>query len=124
MRWSKIKQRAESFLCEKFQGRLQIYLTSYDKFHRDEGRGWITFDGNEIYQAAGQDRRQQFYETIVGYPNVDVGEALRSEDPLLRLLAVCDRRVGRTRLEKIAAGKTGGPILMLVEERLKKDSNP
>lgn len=122
MRWSKIKERTADFLCEELCGRLQFYLTSYDKEHRERGRGWVTLDGDEIFSANGAEERQRFYETIVNYPNMAVEEALLSPDPLICALAIADRRVGKRRLQTMKDTNPTHPLVATVlAARLKRD---
>lgn len=42
--------------------------------------------------------RGDFYRAFREYDTQDVAESLQSEDPLVRVLAVLDRRVGKRRL--------------------------
>ena len=110
MRWSKIKQCAESFLCAELSGRLALYLTSYDPEHRERGRGWMTLDGEEVYSANGEKARQEFFEAVVAYPNLAVEDALAAEDPLTRILSLADRRVGKRRLRERGQDENSTPL--------------
>lgn len=49
MQWSKRKKRVESFFAEPVQGRLELRSTHYRGTHDEEGRGYITFDKQEIW---------------------------------------------------------------------------
>jgi hypothetical protein len=49
MQWSKRKKHVESFLSESVIGRLELRSTHYRGTHDEEGRGYITFDKEEIW---------------------------------------------------------------------------
>lgn len=49
MQWSKRKKNVESFFSDGVKGRLELRSTHYRGSHDDEGRGYITFDKNEIW---------------------------------------------------------------------------
>lgn len=48
MKWSKLKQRAESLFCNAVKGRIELRLTCYHKAEDQMGRGWITIDKVEV----------------------------------------------------------------------------
>lgn len=52
MRWSKLKQMAESLLCETLKGRIEYHWIKYRKSHDQTGTFRITFDGKEIFRAS------------------------------------------------------------------------
>jgi hypothetical protein len=52
MKWSKLKALLESRLAESLRGRLEFHVTRYRHAHDGSGRGWITLDGVEIYNAS------------------------------------------------------------------------
>ena len=48
-KWSKAKRKFQQLLETSLQNRLDINITEYRNTSGfDIGRGWITFDGNEI----------------------------------------------------------------------------
>ena len=49
MQWSKRKKKVEGFFSDLVQGRVELRSTHYRGSHDDEGRGYITFDKNEIW---------------------------------------------------------------------------
>lgn len=52
IKWSKLKQQVESLLAEPLQGRVQYHITMYKMsagHYEGHGRGWITFDGQEVW---------------------------------------------------------------------------
>jgi hypothetical protein len=49
MQWSKRKKKVEGFFSELVRGRVELRSTHYRGSHDEEGRGYITFDKNEIW---------------------------------------------------------------------------
>jgi hypothetical protein len=49
MQWSKAKARVEALLAAKVAARVALRVTGYRAAHDDEGRGWITVDGEEAW---------------------------------------------------------------------------
>ena len=52
MRWSKLKQLAEGFLCEPLQGRIHYHWVIHRKSHDQPGTFRMTLDGTEIFRAS------------------------------------------------------------------------
>lgn len=131
MRWSKIKQDMEALLAESLSGRIAFHATRYHEAHDSEGRGWMTLDGKEIvnfctlsawnreyeiesfcdsaHHGARLVRRSEGCYTLPEYQNVlreytktSIDRALVSDEPLIRALAMLDRRLGKRRLQKLA----------------------
>jgi len=48
IRWSKVKCRVEALLADSVAGRVAFHSTRYRKAHDQDGRAWITLDGEEI----------------------------------------------------------------------------
>ena len=49
MQWSKRKKKVEEFFSDSVKGRVELRSTHYRGTHDEEGRGYITFDKNEIW---------------------------------------------------------------------------
>ena len=49
MQWSKRKKKVEEFFSDEVKGRVELRSTHYRGTHDEEGRGYITFDKNEIW---------------------------------------------------------------------------
>jgi hypothetical protein len=120
MRWTKLKQLVEGMFAEEVRGRVALWTTRYEKAHDRFGRSWVTVDGVEVvsmsnYLAVGEgiaDGNSRRFEAGVfaGYDlpaamraflNLSIEGALASGNPLVRMLAVLDRRCGKRRLERI-----------------------
>ncbi len=122
MRWSKLKQQVESMFADDVRGRVELRTTRYSKAHDQFGRSWITVDGQEIvnmsnYLPSGStiaDNDPTRFErgVFAGYDlsqamrlfiTLSIDDALASDNPLIRALAVLDRRVGKRRLTRLVA---------------------
>jgi hypothetical protein len=49
MRWTNLKARAERCFSPSIKGRVELRSASYRESHDQEGRGYITVDGNEVW---------------------------------------------------------------------------
>jgi hypothetical protein len=47
-RWSAVVKDWEPFLAHSLSGRVRLHATHYRGAHDEEGRGWITLDGEQI----------------------------------------------------------------------------
>lgn len=122
MRWSKLKQHVEAMFAGGVRGRVELRTTRYEKAHDRFGRSWITIDGREVatmsnYLACGDsvaDGHPGRFEAGVfagydlplamrEYLTLSIDEAIASRNPLIRALAVLDRRAGERRLARIDA---------------------
>jgi hypothetical protein len=129
MRWTKLKQRIEERLADSVRDRVVFHMTSYRHAHDGEGRAWITIDGKEVanmcYWRANlegeyrpepvptifgtelppQDgimRPSLFAQSLFRYLSMSIDDAFKSNNFLIRAVALLDRRMGRRRLEKVS----------------------
>ncbi|PZD97265.1 hypothetical protein DNH61_02585 [Paenibacillus sambharensis] len=49
MQWSRLKKQLEDCLCDSLKGRIDFQSTRYRGSHDQQGRAWITFDKEIIY---------------------------------------------------------------------------
>ena len=122
MRWSKLKQQVEAMFADGVRGRVQLRTTRYEKAHDRFGRSWITVDGREVANmsnylpcgdsvADGNPRRFDVgvfagYDLPLAmreYLTLSIDRAIASPNPLIRALAVLDRRAGEGRLGRVDA---------------------
>ena len=115
--WSGIRNKLESdYLCPALRGRIQYFATSYWASHDQTGRAAIRLDGVEVlrsnyyayeqnywnrYQALRREGIGQddfFYEAFHEFDNQSIEKSLTSENPLVRVFALLDRRLGKRRL--------------------------
>lgn len=129
MQWSKLKTKVKSFICPELKGRIDFHLTSYRESHDGADKLWIAIDGQQVFSCKHYPRQwaeaeaysdglrgeeikdllhlreihgpDDFGYAIRTYLLIPVREALKSADPLLKALAVIDRRVGKRTLEKM-----------------------
>ena len=115
MSWSGMRSKLENeYLAASLRGHIQYYATSYNKCPDHEGRAAIRFDGKEEMAfmddtavRLGVFDQRSFYEAFSIFDNQSIEESLSSENMLVRIFAILDRRVGKRRLEKIRRGIEG-----------------
>ena len=64
MQWSKRKKRVESFFADSVKGRIELRATHYRATHDQQGRGYITFDKNEVWSMCTLSFYSDEYERI------------------------------------------------------------
>jgi len=127
MQWSQLKHRIEEQFAPALGGRLQIHYTVYRNLTEGDGRAWLTWDKEELFSRADMPSREkldapfdphaEFYDSardILGalhdYLRTPFADLLASPDPLVRALALADRRLGRRRFEKLAREELVHPL--------------
>jgi hypothetical protein len=114
MQWSKIKSRAESFICDSLKGRIEFFSTWYRDSGKDHiGRATILLDKKEVFEADTWKRifnrnefeRLDLHDALIEYPLLAINEALSSENPIIRGLAMVDKRFGKRSLREIKLDK-------------------
>lgn len=112
--WSKTKKQLKRFVCDSLKEKVDFFCSNY-RIHDGIGRTYITVDGKEVYNMCTLKRdyygnpregiysQVEFMEVLTGYFNSPIEESLNSENTLVRLLAVIDRRVGKRTLENMKA---------------------
>ena len=127
-KWSGIRNKLENdYLAPSLRGRIRYFVTAYRESHDgDKGRAAILLDGKQIlegntfervfhpcdwasYNAQtplfsqqsldyGQIDQWAFYKSFEEFDNQSIEKSLQSENLLVRIFAVLDRRVGKRRL--------------------------
>ena len=139
MKWSKLKQTIESGLATDVAERICFHTTRYRNAHDAVGRSWITVDGVEIANmqhlngpAASEnpDRLENGVFTAYDLPlamrqflNMSIDEALCSENPLIRAIAVVDRRTGKRRIQLLDPLEEIFPVNSMIRLRLEGSNN-
>lgn len=145
-KWSKIKKKLESFICDSLKGRVQFTVLNYRKAHDQTGRAFITVDKKEVLNmctlsannalyrkeqeilsqqnidydvyngqhnqaiqtqaheaimAEGIFAQYDFFDAVETYLNLPIEQALTSDNVLIKILSIIDRRVGKRTLEKM-----------------------
>ena len=106
MQWSKLKTRVQSLLEPELRKRIDFHATSYRKSHDEAERAWITVDGETVFTASwyqhqwgtAEARPQDFGDALRRYPDMAIAEAIRDPEPVIRALAMIDRRLGTRQL--------------------------
>ena len=120
--WSGIRNKLENdYLCPALRGHIQYFATSYSKSADHEGRAAIRVDGVEVLRSNyytyfenvwtkfhhlrsttlkdhGTFDQKVFYEAFGIFDNQSIEKSLVSENPLVRIFALLDRRLGKRRL--------------------------
>ena len=133
MRWSKLKQQIELRLAPELAGRIKFHTTRYRNAHDGMGRSWITLDDAEIIsmqhlggEGANEnpDRFENGVFTAYDLPismqqflSMNIDDALVSENPLVRAMAVIDRRLGKRRVQLLDATSEISPVNTLIRLR-------
>jgi len=135
MIWTRLKKTSEALLADSLQGRIEYHLARYGRgisyFMR---RAWITFDKEEIaifstikrvresYELAGEwnskdpqviahlDKegiftRDDFVNGLEEYIQLQVEDVVKSPKPIIRAIAMFDRRLGKRRLSSLLLPK-------------------
>jgi hypothetical protein len=107
MQWSKIKSRAESFICDSLNGRIEYFSTWYRNSGKDHiGRATILLDNKEIFEAdtwksifnRNEFERLDLHNALIEYSLLSINEAVQSENPIIKGLAMVDKRFGKRSL--------------------------
>jgi hypothetical protein len=64
MQWSKLKSRIEQFFTPTLRGRVELRSVRYRGAHDQEGRGYITVDGVEVWSMCSLKHEQIEWERI------------------------------------------------------------
>lgn len=110
--WSKTKKRLENLLCDSLKDRVDFHCSNY-RIHDGMGRTYITVDGDETYNMCtlkrdyyrqpreGAYSQVEFGEAVNAYLNSPIERLIESEDALIRILVILDRRIGKRTLENM-----------------------
>ena len=106
MRWSQLKSNLEALRAPALKKRVEIYQARYRYTLEEVGRIWLTIDSREIasFDTSSQYDDYQALADLKAYLRLPIDDALKSDSPLVRGLAVIDRRIGKRRLRSLDAG--------------------
>lgn len=127
--WSKIRDKLENeYLADSLKGRIRYFATAYRESHDgDKGRAAIYLDGKPIISGStfeewakpdhsyayeylspedgdlknGWFDQYDFYLSFEEYDNQSIEASLNSQNQLVRIFAVLDRRTGKRTLCKL-----------------------
>ena len=129
--WGNLKKQLTSLLCDSLKDKVAYYFTNYHKVHNVYGRATINYNKEELVEFAWVDRYVQeseeygefenlpkeeleakwmsegklsdydFIQSAISYLNMDISDALNSDNYLHRVFAYMDRRIGKRTLLKI-----------------------
>jgi hypothetical protein len=121
MQWSKLRIQFEAFFADSIKGRVRLHSTRYRGMHDQDGRDWITVDGEELvniphwyrwvvdarYNPRAPSELTPYTalclngglgRAMFSYRSLSIDEILRCDNILIRALGMLDRRVGKRRL--------------------------
>ena len=112
MQWSQAQKRFELLLAPSLKNRLKVHICEYRNTSGfDLGRGWLTFDGEEIVSVMIPSFYSKnfpfridtlnFAEAIIKYINLDIQEIKKSPDELINAFMFLDRRIGKRFIKNI-----------------------
>lgn len=128
--WKGMKKYLEQdMLCERLRGRVEYHFEVYSKFGSSSACFIVSLDGEVVKKfgfmfAIGQLIRQgqlgeneylwnipmnerdeyedsEFSEALRAYRNQPISDSLFSSNPIQRMFAIVDRRVGKRTLQKL-----------------------
>lgn len=123
--WAGLNKWLRECLCEELSDRITYFLTRYHQVHDSYGRAAIRLDGRELvcfswiemyrqerdgYAEAMKPKwdenctycEMDFLNAVLTFRNLAIQDALDSEDYIIKILAIMDKRVGKRTLEKIS----------------------
>lgn len=131
MRWSKLRQLVKERFAPELSGRLDINSAAYGNCTC--GHAWLTWDGEVIANFCtrahgnvrgwmrdgpsdrigpgelseyGEFRRQDAYQACWAYlHDLSIEEALTDQDPLVNMLALADKRLGKRRIAQLSSDR-------------------
>lgn len=124
MSWSTIRKKLEQeYLADALKGHIKYFVTRYRKCHDQEGRTAILYNGKEIIKGCffkwvenrfilddiireenievGGFDQQSFYHAFYIYNNQSIEESLKSDNIIIRIFSLLDKRVGKRTLLKL-----------------------
>jgi hypothetical protein len=121
MQWSKLKTRVLLLLDPALRKRIDFHVTSYRKSHDETEKAWITVDGEIVFTASwyqhqwgtADSKPQDFGDVLRQYPDMPIQKAIHDSDPLIRALAIVDRRLGARQLVLLKPRQDEHPLLAL-----------
>ena len=107
MRWTQLRTALKERLAPCLRERVALHQARYRYTREEVGRVWIALDGRELMSfdasrgPATTHADDAVLSQLEAYLSIAIDDALASPSPLLRALAVCDRRVGKRRLRSL-----------------------
>jgi hypothetical protein len=136
MQWSKLRKHIEELFADSLKGRVRLHETGYHGMHDEEGRNWITVDGQEIVNMPHwygwtlrdyvdrPDLPEKFANYVslfaegglrhamILYQEMSIRDVVQSQNVLVQAIGMLDRRVGKRRLRALEL-KDAHPLVQL-----------
>ena len=129
--WAGLKKQLNEFLCEALINRITYFLTRYHDVHNSYGRASIRFDGTELvcfswiemyhqeyavsavhkkdpklsYEDAIEQLKPEWDKNCTYYEMDFLDAALKSDNYIIKILAILDKRVGNRTLAQLSNNK-------------------
>jgi hypothetical protein len=102
MRWSQLKTRLIERCAPGLRKHVAVHQARYRYTREEVGRVWLTIDGREVvsFDASTYNDFGALVD-LEAYLSLTIDAALTSPSPLVRALAVIDRRVGKRKLRSL-----------------------
>ena len=118
--WSSLNQQLTGLLCNALKDRITYFCTTYSEVHNAYGRAAIRLDGKELVQFTWDKHYEQteaflksffdhdcilgnydFLNAVSAFREINIADALISDDCMIRILAILDRRCGKRTLQRL-----------------------
>ena len=100
---------------------------AWDEIDASKGRGTSYFESGEEMELGalvkGGISQYGFYDAFHIYANSDIDDSLKSSNPVVRLFAILDKRVGKRRLQNILPEVQTQPEWLQVFYKLRLDAD-
>jgi hypothetical protein len=141
--WSKMRNQLEQhYICETLKRHVAFFITRYPKASDTHTRIAVRVDGNEVLKSdfikwrkascetsddnlihnLGGFDAVEFYTAFYKYQNNSIENSLYDDDPLVRLLAILDKRVGKRRIQKLLLAIKEQPTWLQYFYNLRKEA--
>ncbi len=138
MIWSKSKRALKLLLADSVRDHVEYHMTRYGPgLSSIMTRAWVTWDGKEIAhmstvevlmeayqqqqradpagemvdQRPGLLSRYAFEKAVEFYLEAPIERSFTSDNPIVKALAMFDRRLGKRRLQALNIGETDHPMV-------------
>lgn len=113
--WSQTKKKLENFTCDSLKDRVKFFSSNY-RMHDGIGRTYIAVDGVEVYNMCTLKRdyyrhpkpgcysQVEFMEAVDVYLNESIENLFKPDNPLIEILILLDRRIGKRTLINMKSG--------------------